>query len=83
MDEDALLEALDRGPVASAVLDVFATEPLPKGHPFWTREDVRVTPHSGDAAGWQARVAALFCDNLERFVRGEPLRHRVDPKLGY
>ncbi|CAN0439233.1 unnamed protein product, partial [Phaeothamnion confervicola] len=45
VDEDALLAALKSGQIAGAALDVFATEPLPKGHPFWSMENVLVTCH--------------------------------------
>lgn len=43
-DED-LLNALSRNQLAGASLDVFHTEPLPTGHPYWASPQVRVTPH--------------------------------------
>lgn len=84
VDEAALIEALSSGHLAGATIDVFATEPLPAESPFWDMENVIVLPHaSGDAADWHMRVARLFCDNLERWTRGEPLFNVVDPKRGY
>jgi phosphoglycerate dehydrogenase-like enzyme len=78
IDEPALLEALRSGQVGAAVLDVFEREPLPDGHPFWTADNVLVSPHmSGDVAGWEAKVIDGFLDNLERWSRGEPLRNVV------
>ncbi|MEA2145584.1 MAG: hypothetical protein QOG59_1171 [Solirubrobacteraceae bacterium] len=79
IDEPALLQALRSGQVGAAVLDVFEREPLPDGHPFWTMDNVLVSPHmSGDVAGWEAKVIERFLDNLDRWSRGEPLHHIVD-----
>ena len=79
IDEPALLQALRSGQVGAAVLDVFEREPLPDGHPFWTMDNVLVSPHmSGDVAGSEAKVIDRFLDNLARWSRGEPLRHIVD-----
>ena len=78
VDEDALLAALDDGRVGVAVLDVFRTEPLPAGHPFWTHPSVRITPHN--AAGGRGRLgrqAELFAANLDRFLSGAPLLNDV------
>ncbi|CAA9252986.1 MAG: D-3-phosphoglycerate dehydrogenase [uncultured Acidimicrobiales bacterium] len=78
VDEEALLRALDRGVPDAALLDVFATEPLPADHPLWVHPRVTVTPHaSASGAGRYARAADLFAANLEAWVRGEPLRHEV------
>ena len=45
VDDDALLAALDAGHLSHAFLDVFATEPLPADHPYWSHERVTVWPH--------------------------------------
>jgi phosphoglycerate dehydrogenase-like enzyme len=81
VDEAALLAALDAGVPEHAVLDVFHTEPLPAESPFWTHPRVTLTPHSSGVTGGQdIRNAALFLDNLGRFLAGEPLLNLADPK---
>jgi phosphoglycerate dehydrogenase-like enzyme len=83
VDEPALLDALDRGRPEAAILDVFATEPLPSDSPFWDHPGVVLTPHS--SAGGLARhgrVVDLFVDNLARFRDGRELLHEVGPTGG-
>ena len=45
VQEHALIEALQTGPLAAAALDVFDTQPLPDDHPFWSMPQVLITPH--------------------------------------
>lgn len=82
VDEPALLEALRRRAIAGAVLDVFATEPLPAGHPFWGLDNVIVTPHIAGPSTPE-EIAPVFADNLARFLAGRRLRHVVDRRKGY
>ena len=80
----ALIEALGSGHVGGAVLDVHEEEPLPRHSPLWTLENAIVTPHCcGAFVGWERASAAMFCDNVERRLRGEPLERVVDPTTGY
>lgn len=80
VDEPALLAALDCGVPAHALLDVFETEPLPAESRFWTHPSVTVTGHaSGHGNGQDQRNEALFLDNLDRYLAGEPLINQVDP----
>jgi phosphoglycerate dehydrogenase-like enzyme len=84
IDTDALIAALQSGHLAGASLDVFPQEPLPPEHPLWTTPNVILTPHtSGFRRGHWDEVIDLFGDNLERFLRNEPLKFRVEPELGY
>ena len=79
-----LVDAVKRGAIAGAVLDVFRTEPLPAEHPFWTTPGITVLPHLGGLHPTRDElVAALFVENLRRFLDGALLRHVVDRARGY
>lgn len=80
--EEALLAAVDSGHLAGAALDVFRTEPLPAGHPFWTHPKIAVTPH---VAGFTnpRTAAASVADNLRRLAEGRPLANLIDRAAGY
>lgn len=81
-DEAALIAALQSGHVAEATLDVFTVEPLPPGHPFWTMENVLITPHLASITVPEA-AARDVAESIRRVRSGlEPL-HRVDPRRGY
>jgi glyoxylate/hydroxypyruvate reductase A len=82
IDDDALLAALDSGQVARATLDVFRTEPLPQGHPYWAHPRVTVTPHIA-AETRPVTAARVIAENLRRIAAGEPLLHQVDRAAGY
>lgn len=76
--EAALVDALQRGHLGGAYLDVFEQEPLPAASPLWGLSNVYVTPHNAAANdGNDARINALFLDNLGRHVRGEALLNEV------
>jgi phosphoglycerate dehydrogenase-like enzyme len=84
VDSEALLEALERGHLAGACLDVTDPEPLPPDHPLWRLENVVITPHvAGRAALSSGRWRALYRENLRRFAAGEPLLNVVDKVAGY
>jgi phosphoglycerate dehydrogenase-like enzyme len=79
-----LAAAVRDGVIAGAVLDVFRTEPLPPDSPLWTTEGITIFPHVGGLHPERDEgVAALWVDNLRRFVAAEPLRQVVDRARGY
>jgi phosphoglycerate dehydrogenase-like enzyme len=80
--EDALLEALENGNIAGAVLDVFKQEPLPEGHPFWETPNLWITFHTS-APSFPADITRVFVENYHRFINGEELAYRVDFSRGY
>jgi D-2-hydroxyacid dehydrogenase (NADP+) len=72
VDEPALVQALRSGAIAGAALDVFAEEPLPAGHPFYSMENVIVTPHmAGFHAGYAAEALPLVEANIRHFLAGD------------
>lgn len=84
IDERALLRALRDGTLGGAVLDTFRDEPLPPMSSFYDLPNVIVTPHTAWSSGRVLdRSVELFCDNLRRFAKGEPLLNVVDPAAGY
>jgi len=79
-----LIEALKRGKIKGAGLDVFEQEPLDKASPLWEMENVIITPHVGGLIPHYIREAiGSFLENLSRFVRGENLVNVVDKQRGY
>ncbi len=85
VNERALIEALQRGHLSGAALDVFEEEPLPEESPLWKLPNVIVSPHSTDnVPGLTNELQSeLFCDNLRRYLDGEPLINELDKKLLY
>lgn len=82
VDETALVNAIRARRIGGAVLDVFATEPLPPDHPLWNLDNVVVTPHiSGPST--PEEITPVFVENLRRFLAGRPLHHVVDRHRGY
>jgi len=82
VDETALLQALDRGHLQGAGLDVFDREPPAPDHPLLQRLDVVATPHIAGAtdAGkdrvWQAAIHQAL-----QVLRGERPPHLLNPEV--
>ncbi|KQQ38531.1 glyoxylate/hydroxypyruvate reductase A [Rhizobium sp. Leaf306] len=80
--EADLVSALESGMLGGASLDVFEQEPLSKESPFWSMDNVIVTPHAASASD----IRALFRNaevQMQRFEVGEALQHVVDRTAGY
>ena len=84
IDEPAMIAALTENRILGAALDVFSTEPLPEGHPFFRLENVLLSPHSTDhTRDWLERAMQFFLDQFARFAKGEKLLNVVDKRRGY
>jgi phosphoglycerate dehydrogenase-like enzyme len=84
VDEGALVRALNEGWIAGAGLDVFEQEPLPPDNPLWGLDKALLSPHvSGFTPHYDARAAALFAQNLARYLADQPLLNLVDKEQGY
>ncbi len=83
-DEAALVHALKEKWIAGAGLDVFTQEPLSEKSPLWTLPNVILTPHiAGYSPNYEQRAVDIFCENLRRYVAGQPLLNVVDKTAGY
>lgn len=84
MDESALIRAIQEHRIRGAALDVFDQEPLPPGHPFYSMENVLLSPHCADhTPDWLENSMRFFLEQLERFRSGETLLNVVDKGAGY
>lgn len=80
--EEDLITLIDRGHLAGATLDVFTTEPLPAGHPFWTHPKITITPHTS-ARTLRDETIAQIAGKIMALERGQAVAGLVDPMRGY
>lgn len=86
VDTEALCDALERGHLSGAGVDVTDPEPLPPTHRLWNIPTAVVTPHiSGfyHLRETHERIVGIFLENLRHFQAEEPLRNLVDFATGY
>jgi phosphoglycerate dehydrogenase-like enzyme len=76
VDEPALMDALRRGRIAGAALDVTNVEPLPADSPLWDTPNLIITPHA--AGGRPLGALDLLAENLNALLTGRPLRNVVE-----
>ncbi len=82
LDQAALIEALDSGRLAAAMLDVTDPEPLPENHPLWSHPKVMITPHIASVTQPDTAAQSVV-ENIRRHCAGEELIGVVDRTLGY
>jgi phosphoglycerate dehydrogenase-like enzyme len=82
VDTDALVDALRRGDIAGAALDVTDPEPLPADHPLVALDNCLVVPHIASASfATRNKMASMAAANLIAGVRGERLPTPVNPEV--
>jgi glyoxylate/hydroxypyruvate reductase A len=80
--EEDLITLIDSGHLAGATLDVFRTEPLPVGHPFWQHPKITVTPHTSARTLREESIAQIV-GKIQALHRGDAINGVVDPQRGY
>ena len=85
LDQEAAFDLLEAGHLGGAVLDVFAAEPLPKGHRAWTTKNLVITPHVSvdDPITYNPDSLDLLFENLRAWRMGAAMPHQVDLARGY
>jgi phosphoglycerate dehydrogenase-like enzyme len=85
IDQSALVMGLRNGWIAGAALDVYEGEfSGPPPEELWQLPNVLITPHISAGTDVQhAYGIELFCENLRRYLRGEPLLNVLDWERGY
>jgi phosphoglycerate dehydrogenase-like enzyme len=84
VDEQALAEAVRKQSLAGAVVDCFATEPIPPEHVYFDTPGIILTPHvAGVCDEFWPIMAKLLDENVRRFVAGSPVLNLVDVRRGY
>ena len=85
VDEEALADAIERGHLRGAALDVYVGEfERPPPARLWSNPRVLITPHTSSISDADRHGAIdLFCENLRAYLDGQPLRNVIDWARGY
>ena len=78
VDEPALIDALARGHLRGAALDVASQEPLPPEHPLWDAPNLSLSYHCSTSPGAMAgNLHRLWAENVRRWLAGEEMLNVV------
>ena len=83
--ENDLLIALENDLIEDAYLDVFAQEPLPQNHPFWSHPNIHITPHISAVTSLET-AATQIIENykiVKSTGAGEKMKHLIDKIRAY
>lgn len=84
--QEELIDAVEKGIIAGASLDVTSPEPLPPDHPMWKVKNIFITPHVSGGyhlAETKNRILRIACRNIRAYIAGKPLENIVDRETGY
>jgi D-2-hydroxyacid dehydrogenase (NADP+) len=84
VNTDELVRALKENVIAGACLDVTDPEPLPVEHELWRLPNAIITAHcAANSPRYFERATEVFCDEMDRFLKGLPLENLVERERGY
>ena len=79
---DDLVRILTERSDLTALLDVTTPEPLPEGHPLFSLDNCRVTPHIAGSSGYEVmRMGDYMVSECISYLRGEPCKYEVTKKM--
>jgi len=82
--QGAVVDALKRGNLRGAALDVFEEEPLPPTSPLWGKPSILLTPHvSGTSPRYMEKAIEVFIANAKQLLAGLPAMTPVDIERRY
>lgn len=82
VNDASLIDALSAGRIAGAALDVFSTQPLPPEHPYFTLDNVIVTPHmAGITEESMERMGVGAAAEARRVLAGELPVNLCNPEV--
>ncbi len=84
--QDDIIKALTEGIIKAAALDVYEKEPFDADNPLFDCPNLLMTPHCAGNMVMDytvERVCEIFCEDLENYFNGRPLKHAVELSVGY
>ena len=77
-----IINAINKGLLSGAFLDVFEIEPLPNSSPLWNHKKIKITPHIASITNAEAGAKQII-ENYKRNLEDQKLINEVDLKKGY
>lgn len=82
VNEEAMVEALEKGKIAGAGLDVLVEEPMPADHPLMKMPNVVVTPHiAAQTQETVSKLVTLAAEGTLAVLNGEKWPHVANPEV--